>query len=154
MLEINRKQYNDVDDARLRDAFGYSFWWTGTFYNYLLNKIRDNTVFRYPSKRNLIDSYLLWVSARFLTGPLRLNQQVLEPNHAQAYPIVMTGSRSDDLKGLPQAPPNYTWHHAENIWYKKGHLYCNMFLVDSAYHSRQHCGGVNEYKWIYTTGYR
>lgn len=154
MIDIRGQLYNDIHDDRLRKAFDYSYTWTETFFNYLHSRIYTNTVFRYSSKKDIIDKYLLSASARFSIGPLRLYHQRLCPGHLRAYPIIMTGDRSRDLIGLPPAPPNYTWHHAENIWYYKGHLCCNMFLVDSYYHVHPHCGGVNEYKWIYAIGYR
>ena len=154
MIIIRGVQYQGIHNQSLADWFGLSYNWTEGFYSYIHTRVKDANQFRFNSVNDIVSSYLNSVRGRFNLPPLTLAAANLFPP-GTPFPITMTGDRNQDIAGLPAAPANYTWHHAENIWYANRHLHCNMYLVASAYHSaNHHCGGVNEYKWIYAIGYR
>lgn len=157
MLTIHGNQINGIHDDRLSDALGPSYTWTTTFFNYIHGMINGGNN-RFASMNSMIQSYLNTVRGNFIYGTLNLAPANLYNRRMTAYPIRMTGDRDSDVRLAVStyhlSPANYTWHHAENIWYSSKSMYCNMYLVDSNYHKAHHCGGVNEYKWIYEVGYR
>ena len=172
MLTIHNTTYAGINDPNLRRALGIHVNWIGTFFNYVHNMIYSAQGFRFPSMNAMIQNYLNVVTPNFGLFPLNINPAwmcYIQPlNHPmpQAVQVVirMTGSRNGDefrannelFRRYGTLPPaGYTWHHVEGMWYRSGHFYCNMCLVDSTQHNtRRHYGAVNEYKWIYAVGYR
>lgn len=154
MIIIRGRQYQGIYNDSIAGWFGPHYYWTDAFYNYIYTRVNNANPFHFNSVNDIVTSYIASVRGRFALAPLPLPAVQLHPP-GNPFPIRMTGDRDDDISGLLRAPANFTWHHAENIWYSGGNLYCNMYLVATAYHSaNRHCGGVNEYKWIYITGYR
>lgn len=94
-----------------------------------------------------------------LNGSYLVIQQV-HPTHSGPYRIVMSGSRTSDycranaIAGLSNTPAGYTWHHREGITGTGANIQCNMFLIDTSYHSRvRHKGAVHEYELRTHTSY-
>ncbi len=154
MITIKGRQYRGINNQRLENWFGPHYIWTETFYNYIRERVEDDNPFNFNSVNNIVLSYLDSVRNRFQYPPLT-NISAHLYGGSTRHRIAMTGSGNQDIANLMREPDGYTWHHAENIFYENSRLYCYMYLVESEYHSKnRHCGGVNEYKWIYIVGYR
>ena len=170
MLTVHNTTYAGINDPNLRRALGIHVNWTGTFFNYVYNRIYSTQRLGFPSMNAMIQDYLNIVTPNFGLFPLNIQPawmfHIQFPNQPRAVQVVirMTGSRdNDELRANNELfrqygifpPVGYTWHHVEGMWYQSGHFYCNMCLVDSEQHNRhRHYGAVNEYKWIYAVGYR
>lgn len=179
MLTIHGRTYTQLNDSNLALKLGAHYRWTTTFHNYIHNLIYNRNINPppdFPCMDDMIQDYLALVSPNFALQPLFVQpgwlyyppgQNLIRPMPA-VIEIRMTGSRDRDENiansklrrtfqlplSMTLPPPNYTWHHAEGIYYHDRNFFCKMCLVDTAQHRARHCGGVNEYKWIYATGYR
>lgn len=153
MLKVQGYPVNDVDDYPLNKVFGSSYYWTSKFESYIRDKIKsdDNITIR-----QLLEDYL---NTRRTGGYLIGYSSHLHKVYKQHYIITMTGNRTNDYlaarrKAHCGSIPDYRWHHCERIWATMTGIRCKMCLVEENYHSvHHHKGGVDEYHFIFETGY-
>jgi len=154
MLTIQGYDVHDVNERPLNRVFGESCCWTDEFEQYIREKIASGGCI---TIRDLLENYL---SSRRTGGYLAINTSHLHSDYNKAYIISMSGDRNRDNSaarrkaGCGSSIPHYRWHHCERIWATMTGINCKMYLVDETYHSaHHHKGGVDEYHYIFSTGY-
>lgn len=153
MLIIFGRLITSLDASMLQNRFGRQGLerpdWIDDILEFFIND--DQHIYRFRSTEGLARTIL---ENRMRRRPLQL--WFLHPYRPGPYLIRMQGRRRDDevlanrAAGLDWTPDNYTWHHAENIFYfRQGIYWCNMYLIESNYHNTTpHTGGVNEYEFF------
>lgn len=151
MIVIRGRNYSSIHDDGIINAFGINVRWTDSFFNYM-HPLLYHGVNHYNSFDDLLQRYLAPYRLNAPYPTLPMNAAFFAPGRGIVQ-LRMTGSRHDDEAALGAAPPNFTWHHIEGIWYENRHMYCRMVLINSAHHAQMHVGAVYEYKKIYVNSY-
>ena len=156
MLIIEKKFIVNINDEMLLKEFGVNYMRCPKLDDDIAAMIEDSDTYVFES----MEDFKSKVAKGKNSGGHLVRRFVLR-SHPGPYKIMMTGKRSDDADaankkaGLVSTPDGYTWHHAEGILKDgNGYYLCNMYLIKTWYHKRNHSGGVNEYERFTGKTYR
>lgn len=164
IVDGEKIQILSIHDPFITRAFGINPCWSGYFHNYIWALVYTNTInLQVKGPNEILSNYLKEAFRNY--GLTQLNLHNTNFPCFGPFRIRMTGSRRSDAESafrklftkfnILNLQNNYCWHHAAGISHSGGKIYCNMYYIDAAYHkAHRHYGAVNEYKMVFSNGYR